>query len=239
MIFKGFENKYEIIDLSNQIQRRMPRYFSHPPFSLNVWTSKQFGDATNFNMIVGGEHCGTHVDASLHFFDKTEGGKSIEEYSIDNFIGSCVRLLFPESTSETLITVEQIKSQEQEDDPIKEGDIVLFYFGWGKYFNDLSDQKRFLDDWPGLSKEAAEYLVEKGVKMVGCDTLAIDATKTMLTREYPAHNVLLENEVLITECLANIDKLPYRSFYFGVPLNLKDGTGCPIRAFAVVGSEQK
>ena len=89
----------------------------------------------------------------------------------------------------------------------------------------------FLEDWPGLGGDAAGYLVEKGVSLVGCDTLAVDAFGS---EENPAHYALLGNEVYIVENLNNLDKLPPWSLFMAFPLKVKGGSGSPVRAVALV-----
>ena len=91
--------------------------------------------------------------------------------------------------------------------------------------------RRFLEDWPGLSGEAAEYLVGKNVSLVGCDTLAIDAT---VSTKNPAHYALLGKEVYIVENLNNLDRLPPFCHFLALPLKIRDGSGSPVRAVALV-----
>ena len=101
----------------------------------------------------------------------------------------------------------------------------------GRRWTTGPEGRRFLEDWPGLSGEAAEYLVGKGVSLVGCDTLAIDAT---VSTENPAHYALLGNEVYIVENLKNLDRLPPFCLFLALPLKIKGGSGSPVRAVALV-----
>lgn len=78
-----------------------------------------------------------------------------------------------------------------------------------------------------LSEEGARYLVEKGIKAVGIDNPTIGG--------FEVHKILLSNEILIFENLANLEKLIGKEFtFFGVPLKIKNGSGSPIRAFAIL-----
>jgi arylformamidase len=48
---------------------------------------------------------------------------------------------------------------------------------------------------------------------------------------YPAHDILLGNDILIVENLCNLDKIKrVRGLYSFLPLKLKDTDGSPIRA---------
>ena len=79
-----------------------------------------------------------------------------------------------------------------------------------------------------LSEESAKHLVNLGVKALGIDKPSID-------RDFRAHRVLLANEVVIFENLVNLEKLIGKEFTFiGVPLKIKNGSGSPVRAFAII-----
>jgi kynurenine formamidase len=78
-----------------------------------------------------------------------------------------------------------------------------------------------------LSEGGARYLVEKGIKAVGIDNPTVGG--------FEVHKILLSNEILIFENLANLEKLIGKEFtFFGVPLKIKNGSGSPIRAFAIL-----
>jgi kynurenine formamidase len=107
----------------------------------------------------------------------------------------------------------------------------LIRYGWDRRWAAGPEGRRFLEDWPGLSGEAAEYLVGKGVSLVGCDTLAIDAT---VSTENPAHYTLLGAEVYIVENLKNLERLPPFCLFLALPLKIEGGSGSPVRAVALV-----
>ncbi|USS41711.1 cyclase family protein [Thermococcus aggregans] len=107
---------------------------------------------------------------------------------------------------------ENIKPQ----DITKSAEVVLFYTGGREVY---------------LSEEGAKYLVELGVKVVGIDAPTIGDSST--------HKVLLSNEVVIFENLTNLQKLIGKEFtFFGVPLKIKNGSGSPVRAFAIIKEEE-
>ena len=91
------------------------------------------------------------------------------------------------------------------------------------------------DVYCGLSGDLSQYLVDRGVKMVGVDRATVDCG-SMTTR--PAHVVLLQNDVLIIEGLRNLDEVANRRImFFGLPLKIRGGTGSPIRAVGVLDWE--
>jgi kynurenine formamidase len=127
--------------------------------------------------------------------------------------------------------VERIEAWEKEHGSIEVRDKVLIRYGWDRRWATGPEGWRFIEDWPGLSGEAAEYLVDKGVSLVGCDTLAIDAA---VSRENPAHHALLGTEVYIVENLNNLDLLPPFCLFLALPLKIRGGSGSPVRAAALV-----
>jgi len=85
--------------------------------------------------------------------------------------------------------------------------------------------------YPGLTREAAEYFVEKKVSAVGVDSPNPDHPDAL---DFPVHNTLLPRGILIIENLANLGSIKRPTFRFvGLPLKIRNGTGSPIRAVAL------
>lgn len=55
---------------------------------------------------------------------------------------------------------------------IEQGDVVLFHTGWLKLIG--KDDKRFSAAQPGLGREGARYLAERGAAMVGADNWGVE-----------------------------------------------------------------
>jgi len=170
-------------------------------------------------------HSGTHVDAPYHF---CEDGKTIDEISFERFVGEgfCFKIFKSEFDSISGEDLEQVGEH------INEGDILLLYTGWGEkygtdeYFNH-----------PHLSIEAAEWVVEKGISILGIDTLTPDIAIPLRDHEfdYPVHKILLKNDVLIIENLANLFLIAGSRAIIGCfPLNIMSADGSPARVFALL-----
>jgi kynurenine formamidase len=129
------------------------------------------------------------------------------------------------------VAVDRILEFEERHGPIEAGDAVFFHFGWDRYWNDISQRDRFLNDWPGLSQAASELLQEKGVRIVGSDCLSIDCYGSS---NFPAHNILLAENILVGENFANLGTLPPYCFLMALPLAIAGGSGSPARAVAIV-----
>jgi arylformamidase len=81
-----------------------------------------------------------------------------------------------------------------------------------------------------LSSEACEYIVEMGAKAIGSDAPAVDHASP-----FPAHKILLSNDILVYENLRNVDRLIHKNFLFvGAPLGLVEGSASSVRALAIM-----
>jgi kynurenine formamidase len=108
------------------------------------------------------------------------------------------------------------------------GKAVLVHTGWDAHWR--TDQ--YFEGHPFLTGEAAQYLVQGGVALVGIDSLNIDDTAD-LTR--PVHSTLLAAGVPIVEHLRGLDHLAGTHFrFFAVPMKFKGMGTFPVRAFALV-----
>lgn len=219
-----------IVDLSHTLEEGIPSWPTHAKYFLNTWERIAWGSTANNFEICMGEHNGTHIDASYHFFEEKDGGVSIEKYPVGQFMGPCVKIDFCSIDVSTLVSRADIEVWEKRNNDIKQGSIVLFNFGWDDRFKPMPEGGRFIRKWPGISKCAAQYLVEKNCKMIGVDTFAIDAS---FSTTYEAHRVLLSENIPIAECLANLGKIPNHAWFIGLPLPFKGGSGSPIRAIAI------
>jgi kynurenine formamidase len=132
------------------------------------------------------------------------------------------------------LTVEEVRAWEEEHGEIGEGSIVLLSCGWAERWTTVHgvENQPYHGNNPGLSEEAASYLAERGVKLVGGDVPTVDVGSD---HEEPAHRVLLPKGVLVLENAVNLDQVPPRgAFFVGLPLRILGGTGYPVRAIALI-----
>ena len=103
---------------------------------------------------------------------------------------------------------------------------VLIHTGWDSYWN----TEKYYEHHPYLTKEAAEYLRDCNVKLVGIDSPNIDNTEG---KSRPVHTILLGAEILIVEHLCNLHLLPDHGFTFSaIPPKFKGVGTFPVRAMA-------
>jgi kynurenine formamidase len=129
-------------------------------------------------------HASTHVNAPVHL---VPGGQGVGEIAMERFFGSGVVADIPKGKWGEVTD----KDLEQATPAILPGDIVIIATGWHERY---SDSKEYFGYAPGLAKSAAEWLIRKGVKLVGVDTADIDhpcATSLVNHREGPLVKYLM------------------------------------------------
>lgn len=236
--------KGEWIDLSHDFSEETIYWVTAKPFvretvAEGVTDKGYYYSAYNFS---GAEHGGTHIDAPIHF---AEGKNSVEQIYIDQLIAPGIKIdvsFKAANDRDYLISTEDLTSWEQENGPIPDGAIILFYTGFGKFWPDAklylgTDQKgdAAVKDlhFPGLHPDAAKWLAaSKKIRAVGLDTASIDRGQST---NFESHVALMTNNIPAFENVANLDKLPPAGFYvFAFPMKIKGGSGAPLRIVALI-----
>ena len=225
--------KARVVDLSHALEEHMPHFPTHSKFFHNLWGSYWHGGLSLSYLLVMHEHNGTHVDAPAHFISeaKPEAHLTIDQLPVACLIGRGVHLDCRTSKETDYVSSQQIIDWESRHGGIAQGDIVLFDFGWSTRWALRPREGPYVEQWPGVSMEAAEYLISKSVAAIGVDTLSPDPPEAL--RASPIHPVVLEKHVLIIENLANLGELPDFFLFLALPLKIRAGSGSPIRAVAL------
>ncbi|QLG60296.1 cyclase family protein [Halorarum salinum] len=211
------------IDLSQPFSEDMPHPASmpSPEFSPVRDVDDDGINVQKYQLIT---HVGTHVDAPYHFIPD---GKKIDEISLEKMNGQAIVIDIPKRSPEE-ITVDDVKSKDAE---IRENDIVILNTGWHSKYGDEDYEPH-----PWLNTEVAEWFVEKKINMLCMDVLTPDLPWSLREEgwnEFPVHQTLLENEVLIAENLGNLDEVgDERIELFGSPIEIQGGDGSPARFVA-------
>jgi kynurenine formamidase len=108
------------------------------------------------------------------------------------------------------------------------GKAVLVETGWDAHWGtDTYINGRH----PFLTKEAAEYLVERNAALVGIDSMNIDDTTD---GERPAHTTLLHADIPIVEHMTGLVSLPPHGFrFFAAPPAVEGMSTFTVRAYAL------
>jgi kynurenine formamidase len=171
-------------------------------------------------------HVGTHIDAARHFFPD---GHSIDEYPYERFVGPGV-VLDMRREGPIPINAEELQRAAP---AIDRGDIVFLYCGYAERFGQEAYRHH-----PYLSQDAGEFLVERGVSIVGTDTVTPDLPVPHRDKGFVhvIHRHLLRHDVLIVENLGPGLRLALgrRLTLAAIPLRIIGADGAPIAAFALL-----
>ncbi|HEY3518122.1 MAG TPA: cyclase family protein [Gammaproteobacteria bacterium] len=119
---------------------------------------------------------------------------------------------------------------------VRSGDVIIVHTGWGSLWK--VDNAAFGATSPGIGLEAARWLVEREVVIVGSDTWSTEVVPNPNANlAFPVHQLLIPRngiyifENLLTEELAR-DRV-YEFAFFWAPLRLKGASGSPANPLAI------
>ncbi len=210
-----------IIDLSVPLENDMPVYPGDPtPDFKATRTLEEHGVLVTKMQL--GTHTGSHMDAPLHFI---AGGESIDELDLKKIVTEAIVLDLSNKEMGSAITIEDL---EKFSDSIRKGDGVLLFTGTSKLWGD----ERILRKFTYIDPNAARWLVDKKVSIVGIDCLSVekynaDAPET--------HKTLLSAGIPLIETLSsNLEKIAgERVLLIALPLKIKGRDAAPARVIAI------
>jgi kynurenine formamidase len=212
-----------LVDLSQPIWTGMPRIRVLPEVAVQPVRRISEGHPLNISELRLATHAGTHVDAPWHF---VPNGRTIDQIPLSELCGSAVVVPVNRKAREPIPAADLEASPE----PIRPGDIVVLATGWGARFESAE-----YEEHPYVSEDAAQWLVQRRVKMLGLDLITVDLPQAMRPTPfaYPVHHTLLENDVLIIENLTNLDPLRGRRVQlYAFPLAVRGADGAQARVVA-------
>lgn len=254
----------EVVDLAHEMHVGMPTSPNHPPFQMAL--IRRHGDVIRSDggsaaneIIVTGGHVGTHLDAIGHVSQEGHvfgGGEArsiqsnagLSRLGIDEFLPMVGRgvlldvaslhdtdVLAPgyEVTADDLARAEQAGGVE-----VRDGDAALVRTGWSTYWPSTGFGGGETGT-PGPGVQAAEWLAERRVRVVGGETIAFEVIRPGAGHStLPVHRVLLvESGINIIEVmdLRALAATGVHEFGFVLaPLKIRGGTGSPVRPLALL-----
>jgi kynurenine formamidase len=254
-----------VVELGRPLYNGMPSSPNHPGFKMALLRRhgdmvRGDGSSASNEIIVTGGHVGTHIDALSHvsFEGKLHGG--IDAYAAQ--VGGRFSVHGAEQTPPMVgraiffdvarahgvdvldggYGVTGADLQRILDDAhtrLEPGDVAVIRTGWGTHWGDPERYSGHESGVPGVSVDAAHWLVEHGIRAVGCDTTAVEqiapgAGHSLL----PVHKLLLVDAgIHIIEHMALDDMSSTGAVVFTIvlaPLLIEGGTGSPVRPLALV-----
>ncbi len=201
-----------IIDISVPLRKGMPLWPGSAGISLQRINSLQNGDKTNDSVLTSDVHAGTHVEVPLHYI---EGRESIDKLSLGILCGP---VIVADLTSVGIITGSCLEAF----DLPTVVERLVFKTGNSELWN--SDE--FTPEYVALSEDGAEWIIDRGIKLVGIDYLSI----APYSNSQPVHHILLEAGVTILEGINLSRVLPGQYELICLPLKLMNAEAAPARA---------
>ena len=208
----------KIIDISLPISKQLPIWPGDPPLEISTEMSLKNGDSANVSRINMSVHTGTHLDAPLHFF---ENQASIEEISLELLIGEVSVVHFNDN-------VQMVTSKDLQSLGIAEWPKRLLMKTRNSSLR-LWQDITFHPEFCALSSDAADFLVNHGVLLIGIDYLSI----APYVDPDSVHKILLHAGVIILEGLNLIDVTEGNYDLICLPIKIMEVEGAPARAILI------
>jgi arylformamidase len=203
-----------IIDISVPLRTDMPTWPNSVGFRLTRTMSLEEGDSANVSRLDCDVHMGTHVDAPWHFL---RDGFTVEAMSLEVLIGPAVVAYLPEAS---VVTSDDLAILNL---PAGTKRLLLRTRNSELWAAGVS---YFKEDYVALSVDAARWIAERGIRLIGMDYLSVQRYQdSPLT-----HQTLMRAGIIILEGLNLADVQPGLYELLCLPLRLIGADGSPARA---------
>jgi kynurenine formamidase len=239
-----------IVDLTQTLSPDFPPIALPPemgqsrPFrSEEISRYDERGPGWYWNNVSFGEHTGTHFDAPIHWISGRElPNNSTDTLPVAHFIApACVIDCSKEveANADFLLTVAHLRVWEKQHGRIPARAWVLMRTDWSKRADPVAYQNlnETGQHTPGPDADCVRFLVnERDVLGFGTETIGTDAGQAAhFSPPYPCHYYMHGAGKYGLQCLCNLDRLPPTgALIVAAPLKIRQGSGSPLRVFAIV-----
>lgn len=208
-------DKSDIIDITLNISEDMTTWPGDRDVVISRVRDMDKGDYLNVTNITLCVHTGTHMDSPKHFI---KDGKGIEDLSLDTLVGptqvielDCVDIIEPADLEAAGIFDNTTR--------------LLLKTRNSALWDDMTHA--FDKAFVGPSPAAAQWMVDRGIQLVGIDYLSIERYKEP---DHLTHLILLREEVSVVEGLDLRKVEPGMYHLTCLPIKIKGSDGAPTRA---------
>jgi len=220
-----------IVDLTFPIHQGMTTFPSHYHPMVEITLLGRHGmENRETRKVVLGTHTGTHCDAESHF---VPGGGTVDMLSMDALIGPAIVVDFSSVKPEQEVSAADFARQLGDFRPER----LVMRFDWSDHWGKMD----YYTHHPFISQDAAQWLVDRGVRLLAMDTPMPDnpANGRDSEMDSPVHKILLNKGVIPVEYLCNLRALRQRKVELIVlPLKILGGDGSPVRCVAIESGGQ-
>jgi arylformamidase len=206
-------------DISLTINESLPIWPGDDPIQIETTHKLEDGAIANMTHISMGVHTGTHVDAPYHFL----GGETptVESLDLQVLNGRAYVLHVPDEVN--IITADVLSNSNIPPRTRR----LLFRTKNSELWE--NPNHTFQEDFVALDASAAQYLVEKNIKLVVIDYLSIAS----FHEPTPTHEILLKANVIIIEGLSLSKVSQGRYTIHCLPIKIEGVDGAPARVILV------
>lgn len=203
-----------IIDVTLTFSPSLPCWPGDPAPQMERIQDMSRGDECNVTKINSHVHAGTHVDAPVHFLNSGDG---VDQLSLDILIGNVTVV---EILDKNAIDVDDLERMCLPVDTKR----LLFKTRNSDLWNDPTHD--FVEDFVALTPAAAEWVVSRGIALVGIDYLSIERYREP---DNATHHALLGNGVVVVEGLDLRKASPGLYRMICLPMKISGSDGAPAR----------
>jgi kynurenine formamidase len=219
----------QIIDLTFPIHEGMTTFPTHwHPFVEISMLGRHGLENRETRKLVLGTHTGTHCDAPRHFIP---GGNTIDRVPLEVLVGPATVVDFSKAKPNQEMQVADFEAALKDKRPER----VIMRFDWCSHWGTMA----YYTDHPFISEAAAQWLVDRGVRLLAMDAPMPDnpANGRGTANDSPNHKILLGKDVVLVEYCCNLSSIKGTEVELIVlPLKVIDGDGAPARVIAIEGS---
>ena len=208
------------VDMTLPFSVQTPQWANYEPLSIKYTKrvgGQYFGLGRNNAHYKASFHLASHMDGELHFW---AAGKSIGATPLEYWFGPGVVADISSMVSDSSVyTPEMIEDVVE----VQKGDILIIKTGYGKYgWNSPdSDEFRYMIQHPGPSPDFADWCIEKEIKWLGLDCVAMEHPMNTIQRVFHPKTFEEANRKLIEQYGADWDEIyPLDKYYQDMHLNL-------------------
>jgi arylformamidase len=210
-----------LIDISVPLDSALPTWPGSEGMKVERLSCFENGNDVNVSRLTCDVHTGTHIETSLHFLPD---GESVNQISLDILIGDAYVAHLPDADIITPDDLEDLKIPH-------ETERLLLKTGNSRLWEECGDT--FRHDFAALNSDAAEWIVERDIKLFGVDYLSVALYRD---QDSDNHITLLKGGVVILEGLnlSVVDPGVYELIC--LPIKLVGVEGAPARAVLRTGN---
>ncbi len=210
----------EMLDMTLPFSVQTPQWANYEPLSIKYTKrvgGQDLGLGRNNAHCRASFHLATHMDGEKHFW---AGGRTIGEVPFEYWHGPGVIVDISDEVSDSSVYTPAMIEDRVE---LEDGDILLLKTGWSRFgwASPDSDEFRYMIQHPGPSPDFADWCVERKIKWLGIDCVAMEHPMNTIQRLFHPGQFAVANEKLKAQYGKDWDEVyPQETYYQDMHLNL-------------------